>query len=377
MNAQSFDHVILGGGIYGCYAALLLARRGESVLLLERDRSLFARASWINQARLHAGYHYPRSVATAAVSSEHRLRFLHDHRACVQDSFVQYYALDRYASLTNAAQFERFCKHFDIQAEPASPPTWLRSERLQGLYRTREYSFDPLALRQHYGRLLELSGRITIRCTDHVVRADTKQEKWSLRLASGIAVTTPSVVNATYASTNAIHQLFDLATLDLQYELAEIALISSPVLFDQGLTVMDGPFCSFMPFGKTGLLSLSSVVYTHHERAVGILPRFACQRKRLDCSAQHLANCNTCPERPQSALHRMLAQLRQYVQSDVRIDPYQSLFTIKTKLRANYIDDGRPTEIRQLRSRPDFTYVFGGKINAIYELDRFFATASS
>ena len=36
-------------------------------------------------------------------------------------------------------------------------------------------------------------------------------------------------------------------------------------LKNTGITVMDGPFFSLMPFGQTGLHSLTSVTFTPHE----------------------------------------------------------------------------------------------------------------
>ena len=45
-------------------------------------------------------------------------------------------------------------------------------------------------------------------------------------------------------------------------------------------------------------------------------------------------------------------------------------FTIKSKLRANYIDDGRPTEIAIMRENPRFYCIFAGKINSIYEIEK-------
>ena len=64
------DKIIIGAGLYGLYAALYCARRGQRVVVIERDGEPFARATYVNQARVHMGYHYPRSLATAtAVSS--------------------------------------------------------------------------------------------------------------------------------------------------------------------------------------------------------------------------------------------------------------------------------------------------------------------
>jgi hypothetical protein len=66
----------------------------------------------------------------------------------------------------------------------------------------------------------------------------------------------------------------------------------------------------------------------------------------------------------------MLAQIRQYLSDEAQLHYFTSMFTIKSKLQANYIDDGRPTEIAVLRDNPRFYCIFAGKINSIYEIER-------
>ena len=71
---RKFDKIIIGAGLYGCYAANLCGKRNETVLVLEYDEAPFQRATYINQARVHMGYHYPRSLSTAMKSSGRIIR---------------------------------------------------------------------------------------------------------------------------------------------------------------------------------------------------------------------------------------------------------------------------------------------------------------
>jgi glycine/D-amino acid oxidase-like deaminating enzyme len=64
-NFKNYDAVIIGGGIFGSYAALTLLSKGLKVAMLEKENSVFKHASKINQSRIHRGYHYPRSIDTA------------------------------------------------------------------------------------------------------------------------------------------------------------------------------------------------------------------------------------------------------------------------------------------------------------------------
>ena len=66
---EQFDRIIIGAGLYGLYGARASAAKGMRVLVLEYDNQAFSRATYINQARVHMGYHYPRSLSTAMKSA--------------------------------------------------------------------------------------------------------------------------------------------------------------------------------------------------------------------------------------------------------------------------------------------------------------------
>lgn len=369
---EHFDAIVVGGGIFGCYAALYLAGQGRRVALLEKESRLFQKASLVNQARLHGGYHYPRSIATAALSDEHKERFTAEHRQFVHFSFEQYYAIDRFGSFTDAEQFERFCRHLQIRCDRVLTHPLFNFNRLEALYRTEEYSFDPVLLREYYTSRVEQHPDITVLKSIHIRAATADGPYWLIELhTSNFKLQTPLVINATYAATNAINRLFGVNQLDLTHEISEIAFINSPQFRDMGLTVMDGPFGSIMPYGLSGLLSLSSVAYTHHKISYGNLPRFDCQTPDDPaCTPEAPGICTDCPRRPESNAYKMLRQMRQYFSEAVQFEHLFSYFTIKTKLKANYIDDGRPTEIARLSEKPAFYCLFAGKVNSIYEIEK-------
>lgn len=44
------DRIVIGAGLYGLYAALFSAKRGQSVVVLEQEKAPFMMATYINQA---------------------------------------------------------------------------------------------------------------------------------------------------------------------------------------------------------------------------------------------------------------------------------------------------------------------------------------
>ena len=106
---------VIGAGLYGRYTADLFKRYGHHVTIIADDDSLEINqnrrncASLINQARVHNGYHYPRSIATAKQSSANYRRFSDEYRDALI-KFDQFYAIPNRGSLTDSKQFEKFCE---------------------------------------------------------------------------------------------------------------------------------------------------------------------------------------------------------------------------------------------------------------------------
>jgi L-2-hydroxyglutarate oxidase LhgO len=81
MKISGYDYIIIGAGIYGLYITRKLTQKypNKKICLLEYDSEPFQRASFINQARVHNGYHYPRSLSTALKSAHYYNRFNKDY----------------------------------------------------------------------------------------------------------------------------------------------------------------------------------------------------------------------------------------------------------------------------------------------------------
>src|ERR1017187_8423519 len=95
MSDKQFDAVIIGGGFFGSFIAAYLKPRMQSVLVVEQEDQLFRRASYANQARIHNGYHYPRSLHTAYRSRMNFQSFVNDFPECVVSNFTKLYCIGR------------------------------------------------------------------------------------------------------------------------------------------------------------------------------------------------------------------------------------------------------------------------------------------
>ncbi len=366
---MTYDKIIIGAGIYGLYAALVSAKKGERVLVLEADAEPFARATFVNQARVHMGYHYPRSLSTALKSAKYFKRFNDDFKDCINREFEQIYATSAAYSWTNAAEFRRFCAAADIRCDDVAPSKYFRKGMCDGAFATTEYTFDAALMRDKLMGQLAGYKNAELRFSS-AVTAIEKHERVFRVFAGDVSFETPYLLNAAYASINQILSLLSLPPFAIKYELCEIILCEvSDELRDVGLTVMDGPFFSIMPFGKTGLHSLTSVTFTPHETSYEPLPNLRCMQRNPECSAAQLQNCDRCAAHPKSAYDYMGQLARKYMKPELGFKYVRSHFAIKPILRASEIDDSRPTLVRTLCGEPRFVSVLSGKINTVYDLD--------
>lgn len=99
------DKLIIGAGLYGTVCRAVLCKKRAQVEVLEIEQAPFTRATYINQARVHMGYHYPRSLSTAMKSAGYFKRFVEDYSFCIHTSFEQIYATSAHFSWTEARNF--------------------------------------------------------------------------------------------------------------------------------------------------------------------------------------------------------------------------------------------------------------------------------
>ena len=376
---KKFDKIIIGAGLYGLYAAEYSSKKGEEVLVLEYDREPFSRATYINQARVHMGYHYPRSLTTAIKSAGYFKRFVDDFGFCIHDKFEQIYATSEQFSWTNAKQFIDFCKAANIRCDEVAPGRYFKKGMCDGAFLTEEYTYDAKILGAYYLDKLEKRSNVTIYYGARIDKIIKGNSSFVIRMEDGMEYETSFVLNATYASVNQILQKLEgilTEKFNIKYELCEIILCEpSDKLKNIGFTVMDGPFFSIMPFGKTGLHSLTSVTFTPHVTSYEELPRFSCQngleKGDFACTSRNLGNCSICPHKPETAWRYMSHLADKYMRDEYKYTYKESLFSMKPILKSSEVDDSRPTAIRVLSEAPTFISVLSGKINTVYDLDEY------
>ena len=238
-----------------------------------------------------------------------------------------------------------------------------------GAFLTTEYTYDAFILRDHFVNEISKYKNVKIVYSAGITLIKNNGREYEIEYSDKKAAA-PFVLNSTYASVNQIQQAVGFEPFRIKYELCEIILCSVSDNFKNiGFTVMDGPFFSIMPFGKTGYHSLTSVTFTPHMTSYDSVPSFPCQKDAEYCSPARLGNCNDCVNKPQSAWPYMSNLAKKYLRDEYKFKYEKSLFSMKPILKASEIDDSRPTVIRVQSQDPTFVSVLSGKINTVYDLD--------
>lgn len=357
------DAVIIGGGFYGAAIAIYLAKqRGfKRVVLMEREDALLTRASYNNQARVHNGYHYPRSFTTAYRSRVNLPKFVRDWPDAVTQDFTKLYAIARRNSKVTAKQFYRFCREIGAKIQPAEPSLRALFEPglIEDVFLVEEYAFDSTKLASWAARELQDCGvQIYLKTS---VTAISKGPNQTLHVAfqpedgSEELLTSRYVFNCTYSGLNQFKGDFPGTQTSLKQEITEMALMQVPHAFQGlGITVMDGPFFSMMPFPARGLHTLSHVRYTPHlhwNDELGIDPY------------QKLSQYERA-----TRVDRMVRDVGRYLPAVLDAKYVDSLFEIKTVLVKSESDDGRPILFEKHSELPGCYSVLGGKIDNIYDV---------
>lgn len=225
---------VIGGGWYGCHLSAALSDAGHEVELHEASDRLFTGASGANPARLHKGFHYPRSRLTRAACQDHAEAFMAKYGALTGAVPVNIYAVAEHDSLVDFGTYRQILSgevEFITMANPQEfglvnvEGALLTGERHIIIDRARAYFEERLADVVQYGR----------------PAGDLDDPAWDW------------TIDATFCA-------LDAETID-RYEPCLTVLLEGPTYL--AVTVMDGPFPSVYPWNeRDGLSSLTSAKFT-------------------------------------------------------------------------------------------------------------------
>jgi len=225
---------VLGGGWYGCHIALALRNLDHEVELHEIHGGLFMGASGSNPARLHQGFHYPRSRLTRAACLDHAEKFMAFYGELTRAVPINLYAVAR-DSLVDFGTYKQVLAG-EVPFIPVHDPSEYGLCEVEGALLTGERHIVIAKARRHFER--ELAGDAYLFCKP-AKELDDKAWDWT--------------IDCTFCA-------LDAEAID-RYEPCVTALLEGPC--NTAVTIMDGPFPSIYPWQEeNNLSSLTSALLT-------------------------------------------------------------------------------------------------------------------
>lgn len=358
---KRYDCVIIGGGMFGLYAASLMSSLGAKVAILEKENAIFSRASKVNQSRVHRGYHYPRSYETAQKTSSYYHRFCQDFDFALLGQFKQYYSISKKDSKVSAVEFAEFCNKLNLPLKEIDSSLFFQNGKVEATFEVDEACFNYFKIKEYFLDKFKEVGNVDIYYEVSPISSEISGTKYILELNNFPSkLVTSMVINTTYKNVNELNRMFGFSEYKVKYELCELALCEiGDDLAHNGLTVLDGPFFSFMPFGDGTMSTLSSVRHTPIETNY-----FEPQNKRCD-----MLNNNKKETANYSNWTEMKSLTKNYLKQNLSFKYKNSFFEIKPILISSEEDDSRPTIISVNSKTPLFISVLAGKITTIYDLE--------
>lgn len=345
------DVIVVGGGFYGCAIAIFLADCYKNVVILEKEKDLLTRASYKNQARVHNGYHYPRSFLTASRSHANHSKFTRDYKEAIEKNVKMVYAIASNLSKTSARQFEKFADQLGSPLTPAEEKItrYFNPNLIEKIYEVEEKVFNAGKLRDILKKRLK-EKRIKVKTKCNVLRITKNENGLVLKIAKDDDIFAKQVYVCAYSGINDLLEKSKLPVLPLKHELTEMPLIKVPdELKGFGITVMDGPFFGVMPFPDKGLHTIHHVRYT--PRDTWLEP----DEKKSN-------------QKPKSNYMFMIKDAQRYIPIMKKAKYKGSLYEVRTVLLKSEASDSRPILFRPDYQMKGLHIIMGGKIDNIYDI---------
>jgi len=342
---------VIGAGIFGVTVASKAARAGYKVDLFDTKRGPMKGASWCNQFRLHRGYHYPRSPKTGWECRIGNHGFFEEYGEAIipcspYGQERHYYAIARAGSLTSVKKYRSFLDEAGLWNRPVTNSPLFNRHEIRFAMLADEGRIDPIIML----RLMKekLSHR-NITC------------HWSREFPYAEKNDYDRIVVACYASGEAVLKNLGQTPSKRLYEVVEKPLISLPPRFEKtSVVIMDGPFSSVDPYGRSSLHLFGHAKYALHEEFIGIEPNIPAWLKGMidvGCVGHDDPGL-----REYSKFGKMIDDAKRYLPFLDHAEHVGSMFTVRAVLPHEDETDKRPTLVRRHGNHRIYS-IFSGKIS--------------
>ena len=258
LEKNFIDVAIIGGGIFGAEIAIKAKSLGLSVKIIEQKSNILSGASANNQNRLHLGFHYPRDLNTGRQCIRGFDIFKKKYAKSIQENFLNAYFISNEGSLTSSDQFIKFCGSLGLPyqtIDPSNFPVEIRSVDLA--ISCDEVVYDCSILRDLVWENLKNAG-VNVELQTKAKAISKYKDLFKIDCDQCGQILSNVVVNASYADINNLTSQLNYPIDKKLFEYTAVAILDLDI-DPLGITIMDGPFLTLLPYGKTGKFLLYCV----------------------------------------------------------------------------------------------------------------------
>lgn len=244
--------IIIGAGWYGCHIAMILKQYPEyNITIIDEKKEIFNNSSYYNQNRLHYGYHYCRNYNTRQLCKNNYNLFIDKYNFAVNYINNNYYLIANnsiidYTTYTHIYKYENY--NFDTIDNN------IFTNICNNIILVNEHVINSNIIKNYFTENLKdiniiFNTKIIkyIKNDSHIIVYDNMNNMYMCDI----------LLDCTY------NQL-GLSKKNYIYELT-ISLIFEKINETEfnGITIMDGAFCSLYPYDiSKNLFTLTDVEYT-------------------------------------------------------------------------------------------------------------------
>ncbi len=300
-------------------------RDGHDVEIHEIADRMFAGASGAIPARIHRGFHYPRSAATRAASNAHYQEFKEHYGKFTKGVPVNLYAIAAGESMIDFETYRKILKD-SVEYVTIEHPEEFGLQNVEGALLTGERHIVIDDVRSHFESLLK----------DHVIlnRAPDGEGDFDW------------TIDATFCANQNIGVE--------RYEPCLVVILKNGEV-SKAVTIMDGPFPSLYPWNEEkGLSSLSSAQWTPFTKTITDY-----QQARAFLDSLTVEETALRGEQMIESMARFYPAVRDYEVVDY-----------KTSIRAMPFSNSDSRLVEVVQTDPTTIRIRAGKIDAVIQAER-------
>lgn len=215
------------------------------------------------------GFHYPRDLSTARQSFDGFESFYKKYKKCIKTNFPNYYLIAKEDSKTNLDEYFNFSSSLGAPHEKVNKLLPSNTQNCDGGIKCSEYVYDCDQLRRMIFKEINQTDIDLILSTK--VISIKKNKGFQISYDNGTSEFFDAIVNCSYYNINQFNKNLNISSEATKYEYTINFIIDLP-LEHIGLTIMDGPFVTLLPFGKPGRFILYHVKHSVLKTVVNHTP---------------------------------------------------------------------------------------------------------